>query len=722
MSDIYSKNQKEEILNLARERFKLCEESEQEIRALGLEDLEFRAGNQWPEQIKRERELDARPCLTINKMPQYVRQITNEQRQNRPRIKIVPFDDNADIKTAEVLQGIIRNIEVTSNAEAAYDVGFEGAAQKGFGFWRIVTEYLDEKSFKQVAKIKTIKNHFSVYLDPHAKEVDGSDANFGFIFEDISNEEFKKLYPDAELSKLNDWGNVCENWISKDTVRICEYFYKDFQEFNLVLLENGETFEEDKVPQELKKLKVLKTRKSKKTIVKWCKINGIDILEETIFPSKYIPIVGIYGDELNINGKKILESVIRHAKDPQRMYNFWKSNETETIALAPKAPYLATPKQIEGFENIWKDANRKNLAVLPYNAVTSGGQLIGAPQRNGFEPNVGAITQAAVFASEDIKATTGIYDASLGARSNETSGVAIRSRTAQAQTSNFHFIDNLSRSLRYTGLILIDVIQNIYDVATIERIIGEDGTSKMVKLNQEFEEDGIRKIYDINVGKYDVVVETGPSYSTKRQEAAASMSDLTRSYPQIMQVAGDLLVKNLDWPGAQDIAERLKKLLPPELQEKKDNVNLPPEVTAQMDQAAQMIESLQMQNMELQKKLENKVLELNSKEKIEFAKMDVDLTKKLAEIDSRDSVELLKTQIADLEQSINYMTQIQQMQYEQILEQARKDAEADFIQEQEMMMNNPQESEFQFNENLNEYQSPDQAIDSQQNIMPTSEL
>lgn len=721
MSDIYSKKQKEEILNLARERFKLCEEAERDIRDVGLEDLEFRAGNQWPEQVKRERELDARPCLTINKMPQYVRQVTNEQRQNRPRIKVVPFDDNADLKTAEILQGIIRNIEVTSNSEAAYDVGFEGAAQKGFGYWRIITEYVDEMSFKQIAKIKTIKNHFSVYLDPHSKEVDGSDANFGFIFEDISKEEFKKLYPNAEISKMNEWGNLCESWISKDSVRISEYFYKEFEDFNLVLLENGKTFEEDKIPKEFANLKVINSRKSKRTIVKWCKINGLDILEETVFPSKYIPIIGIYGDELNINGKKILEGVIRHAKDPQRMYNFWKSNETESIALAPKAPYLATPKQIEGFENIWKDANRKNHAYLPYHAVTSGGQLIGAPQRNNFEPNVAAITQASVFASEDIKATTGIYDASLGARSNETSGVAIRSRTAQAQTSNFHFIDNLSRSLRYTGVILLDVIQNIYDVETIERIIGEDGTVNMVKLNEQFEEDGIWKIYDINVGKYDIVVETGPSFSTKRQEAAASMSDLTRSYPQIMQVAGDLLVKNLDWPQAQEIAERLKKLLPPNLQDKKEgDKELPPEVSAQMDQAAQMIEALQTQNLELQKKLDSKLMELNSKEKIEFAKMDVDLTKKLAEIDSRESVELLKQQIYDLEQSISYMNEIQQIQYEQILEQARRDAEADILNQQNIMNQNNQD--FNFNENINEYQSPDQNFDTQENIMPTSEL
>nr|MBA3756529.1 hypothetical protein [Nitrosomonas sp.] len=550
----------EDILTVARNRWNIAVEAEIEIRALALDDMNFRAGEQWETSVRASREQDRRPCLTINRLPQYIRSITNDQRQNRPSIKVDPVDDKADVETAKVYQGLIRHIEYNSNADVAYDTAFEAAATKGLGYYRIVTAFCDPMSFEQEIKIKRIRNSFSVYLDPSYQEPDASDANWGFIFEDMNIEDFKAQFPTAKVSGMEDWrslGDVAEGWLSKETVRVAEYFYRTYEEAEIYLLSTGETV----LKEDLEKIgmpegmSVVSKRKTVVPKIKWLKINAIEVLEKTDWPGKYIPIIPVLGDELDINGKRILEGVIRHAKDPQRMYNYWASAETETIALAPRAPFIGVEGQFEGHEAKWREANVKNYAYLEYKGKMLGGELAPPPQRNAYEPPVMAITQARQMSAEDLKATTGIYDSALGMKSNETSGRAIQRRAQQAQTNNFHFIDNLTRALRHGGRILIDLIPHVYDTARAVRIMNEDGSVDMVKVNEVFEHKGKQVNYQLGHGKYDVTVSTGPSFATKRQEAVESMLSLTASYPQVAQIAGDLMIKNMDWPGAQEIAE-----------------------------------------------------------------------------------------------------------------------------------------------------------------------
>ncbi len=353
MAYVTSKKKESEIIDLALERFKLGMSAESKIRELSDEDMRFRAGDQWPEEIKQSRSIDGRPCLTINKIPQNVHQITNDQRQNRTRIKVTPFDDNADPETAEVLQGMIRNIENNSNADTAYDIALDWAVTGGRGFFRVVTEYADPASFEQDLRVKSIHNPNDILLDPSYKEPDGSDAEWGFVFEDIPCKEFENQYPQAKASKSEFSWNTEKNqdWFNDKTYRVAEYYYKDYKAERLYKLPDNSTVLEseisDRSPEELLLLgikngdyKTLESRETQVITIKWCKISGNEILEKTEWVGSYIPIIPVHGVELWVNGERRFEGVIRHAKDPQRMYNYWATCETEAIALAPKTPYI----------------------------------------------------------------------------------------------------------------------------------------------------------------------------------------------------------------------------------------------------------------------------------------------------------------------------------------------------------------------------------------------
>ncbi len=650
-----------EVLRVARERFKLAEEAELEIRKVGLEDLKFRSGKQWLDAVKRDRDLEDRPSLTINRMPQVVRQITNDQRQNRPSIKTYPVDEKADVETAKVFQGLIKHIEYNSNGEVAYDTAFSGAVEKGFGYFRVITDYCNPLSFDQEILIKRIRNAFSVYLDPHAQEPDGSDAKWGFIFSDIPKDDYIAEFGETDLAKSADWGSLSAmtpGWISESTVRIAEYFTTEFEMKTIYLLSSGESIEESQLPDMLPNGVAIKTsRKSNVPVIKWYKINGMEILEKTDWLGRWIPIIPVRGDEIDINGEVTYEGVIRHSKDSQRMYNYMASCEAETIALAPKAPFIVAEGQIPPeYAQMWKTANKKSHAYLTYKPTSIQGQAVGAPQRNVYEAPVQAITNARMQASEDIKATTGIYDAALGARSNESSGVAIQRRNNQSQTSNFHFIDNLTRSMRHLGRILVDLIPKVYDAPRAIRIIGEEGEQQIIRINEMFNHNGKNVTYNLGVGTYDVIVETGPSFATKRQEAAASMMDFTKAMPQAAVNVLDLVAKNMDWPGASEFAERFKKMLPPGMAEDdKKQQPIPPQAKAQMDQMSQMIEQLTQHLKEKTHQIETKMIEVESKERIEMEKLKVALQLELIKQQAPAAHAVFEQEMALINQRLNLL-------------------------------------------------------------------
>lgn len=636
----------QKIIQVAKKRFQYCAEAESDIRKQALDDLQFLVGDQWPDGVQRQRQQDGRPCLTINKLPQFVHQVTNDQRQNRPSIQINPVDDKGDIETAEVIQGIIRHIENDSGADAAYDTAFSSACAGGFGYIRVITEYAGVMSFEQNIKILRVLNPFMVYLDPSYTEPDGADAKWGFVMEDYTREDYKEAFPDSELTGTDDWRSVGDGeWVTEDNCRVVEYFYKESKDEEISLMSDGSVYISKNLPDilpsgPLGQIKVVSKRTTQITRIHWVKMNGVEILERTDWPGIYIPIIPVLGDEYNVDGKRILKGIVRDAKDPQRQYNYMASAATEGVALAPKAPFVAAAGQLEGFERDWQQANVKNQSVLQYKPVVAGGQMMPPPQRMTAEPAIQAINLLLMHASDDMKATTGIYDASLGARSNETSGKGILARQGQSQTGNFHFVDNLSRAIRHLGRVLLDIIPKVYDTQRVMRIIGEDGTQKVVGLSPAAQRDqamvmaGVQKIYDITVGEYDVTISTGPGYQTKRQEAVVSQLQLAQSYPPLMGIAGDLIVKNMDWPGAQKISERLHQMLPPQLQSEEDT-GIPPQAQQQIAQLTQQLQQAHQVGAAMAEDLKSKIsqtqMELESKERIEFAKLPIEEKKLIIE-------------------------------------------------------------------------------------------
>ena len=588
-------NDKKDMLATMRSRFTMAVSAYSESREDELDDLRFEAGSpdnqwQWPADVLATRgsvqgqTINARPCLTINKLPQHVHQVTNEQRQNRPSVKVIPVDDNADVEVAEIFEGVIRHIEYISDADVAYDTACENQVTYGEGYIRVLTKYCDDNSFDQDLYIGRIRNSFSVYMDPTIQDPCGSDAEWCFVTEDMTKAEYERQFPDAApISSIMQQGvgdSSLSQWLTEDTVRIAEYFYYEHTPTKLNLYQgNMSAVEGSREDKELKALglKPLKSRMADVKKVKWLKTNGFEVLEEQDWAGKFIPVIRVVGNEYEVDGRLYVSGLIRNAKDAQRMYNYWVSQEAEMLALAPKAPFIGYGGQFEGYEQQWKTANTTNWPYLEVNPdVTDGaGAVLPLPQRAQPPMASSGLLQAKAGASDDIKASTGQYDSSLGATSNERSGRAILAREKQGDTGTYHYVDNLARAIRHCGRQLVDMIPKIYDTERIARIIGVDGEVKRAKINPSqaepvkkiVDETGIviEKIYNPSVGKYDVCVSTGPSYMTKRQESLDAMSQLLQGNPQLWQVAGDLFVKNMDWPGAQEMAKRFAKTIDPKL-------------------------------------------------------------------------------------------------------------------------------------------------------------
>ena len=663
----------EKIIRMAKKRFKDVDEAEAQIRKLAIEDLKFRTGDQWPDDVKTQRNLDGRPCLVINRLPQFIRQITNDQRQNRPSIKVYPVDDKADQDTAEVLQGLIKHIEYNSNADMAYDTAFESAVTTGRGFFRVVTDYCNPMSFDQEILIKMIENPLTVYFDCFSVEPDGADAEYALVVEDMSKDTYKRTYPESELAGFNDWASFGANsqgWVTQETCRVAEYFYKEYKTKKLALLSTGDVIDAEGLDatadlgymdaEKTKKITVKDVRETQVPYVKWCKLTGNEILEHTEWAGAWIPIIPVYGDKINVDGQRILEGIVRHAKDPQRMYNYWSSNETEVIALAPRAPFIGVAGQFEGYEDKWRDANKRNFPYLEYNPTSVAGTPAPPPVRNVYEPPVAAITQAKALSADDLKATTGIYDSALGAQATESSGIAIQRRNTQSQISNFHFIDNMSRALRHAGRIIVNLIPSVYDTPRAQRIIKVDGTSDLVALNKIFmKPNGEQKMHNLSTGEYDVIVETGPSYATKRMEMAAYSEKLVKAFPQLMQIAGDIVIGESDLPGAKEMAARIKKTIDPKLIDDDKQEPIPPRAQAQMQQMNTMITQLTQSLQTANQVIENKKLELASRERTEYAKLNVDIEKTLLKEGNAHAQFTLEQQIAMLNQK-QAMLQAQQ--------------------------------------------------------------
>jgi len=576
-------------ITLAKKRFQRAVDAESKNRKRAVASLRFIAlGEQWDASTKAEREKDGRPCMVINKVQSSTRQIINDARQAKPAIKARPVDDTQDPQLTDIINGLIKRIETNSDAKSAYANGIENAVNAGWGYWRVLIETSDYDVWEKDLCIKRIVNPFSVYDDPGAREADRRDRKWLFITDTMPRDEFETQYPKV---KLEGWesgeGETGEDWVGEDTVRIAEYYYMKKVKKTLALIatlvqnETGEeTLQKDTIEltpdieiveyggeriieTEQGKAVIQRTRETEVDEVWWCKIGGNTYLETPVKQSgRYIPVVYCAGDETWIEGEPVIKSAGYHAFDAARMYNWARSNSVETLALAPKQPFIGTPAMFDGHEAQWDEANRKPKMRLLANF--DDGQL---PRRQEFSiRDTGALAEG-MQAADDVKATMGLFDASLGASGNETSGRAITARQKQGDNANFHFHDNQFRAIRFTGVILLDLIPIVFDTERVVRYTNKDDTLAWASINKTILDPksptGTRVLNDLSIAKYDIVMDTGQEYMTKRMEMADMMSQFLAQTPDAAPVLLPRIAKALDWNDSDKIGAELQQLFSP---------------------------------------------------------------------------------------------------------------------------------------------------------------
>lgn len=566
--------------------------------AEAMEAFRFRDGDQWPTDIQNSRRLDTRPCLTINKLDTYCRQIENNQRQQRPRARCAPTDSLGSKEVAKIMQGMIRHVEqARTGLDLAIDTAFSHVVTGGFGYYRLLADYERDTSFQQEIFYEWIPNPFMVKFDSSSISPDGSDAKECLIGTLVDKKVFKQMYPNADTAGwLERWIGASSEWETKDQIFLAEY-YKIFQEeHTLVKLSDGKTYWKDKLPKDLSPfgLMIVDERKSLRNRVMWYKLTHNDILDSREIPGTFIPVFPIYGNISIIDGKRRFSGIVKNAKDPQQMINYYESAATECVALTPKAKYLLAAGADEGFEDEWLQANLASRPTLHYNVEFEGKQL--PPPI----PNPPAQVPAALLTmlqnnDTNLRSVIGISDPAQRISGN-VSGKALVSEQQQSENSVYHFYDNLTRTLRHSSRVVMDWIPHYYPEEAVVRIVGPDEMSDTVTINQK---NAIGEIENnINIGNYDIVMETGPGYASKRQEALASMAPMFEKHPELVKIAGDIFFRNMDFPGSDVIADRLASMNP--MAQKDAESKLPEEaqiivkgLQQQLQQAQQMIQQLQ---------------------------------------------------------------------------------------------------------------------------------
>lgn len=606
-----------ELLSRIRRRAKAMMEADRENRRLAMDDLRFTyvPGEQWDDITKRERGAE-RPMYEFNKVRVTVKRIINDMRANRPMGKVRATEDG-DKPTANVLEGLIRNIWANADGDTVIDYAAEYQVAAGMGAWRVTVDYADDEAFDQVIGINPIRNPFCLYADPAAQDFLKRDAEDWFLTDKISKSSYESRWPNREVIDFdgeNEFDNDDDWQEEDDKVRIAEYWWKEPVEKTLLLLSDGKTIDAEEVTAESLEamgLQVLKTRQCRSHKIMMCIASGDSILDgPTEWAGKQFPFVQVYGEYVVIEGKVHWFGLTRFAKDAQRSYNYSRTNAIESVALAPQAKWWATPDQVAGLEASIAEANKKNYPFMLYN---NDPQAPGPPQRMVSADVPVALVQEMQISSEDIKAVTGIYDASLGAQGNETSGRAINARQRQGEIATFNYMDNMAKGIRRTWEILVDLTPKIIDTERSVRILGVDGAEDYAKVNTIDPQTG-QALNDLSRGKYDVAITVGPSFATLRQEAAEAYGEIAARDPNVMMAAGDLVFKAMDLPYAEQIAERYQAILPPPIQEMiGKGKQMPPEVTAAMaqvkqaqamvDQKAQLVQAAELELKEMEAKV-----------------------------------------------------------------------------------------------------------------------
>jgi hypothetical protein len=599
-----------------------------------IDDLRFCAGDQWPDTVRQQRERDGRPVITINRMGQFVKRVSGSLRQSYPAIDPFPVDDKTDPVLADIYAGLIRQIEYVSSAGSVYAWAAECAIRCGIGHWQVKTRYQNE-GFNQEIYICRITDPLSVTWDSGAVELDRSDAFECFVSELITKDEYYRRWPAQRKS-----GHVHSGfpnaptldsqlyWQTDDRIRIASRWFKQPKKKTMGMTADGQVFDITKLdPVSIQALGITRERKVDDWEIMHQPVSGDDFLDDAkLWPGRHIPIIPVIGEEVPLEGRVVRHGIIRWAKDPQRLYNYWRSASAEMIATAPKAPWLVSSKMIAGREAMWARANIGNPSVLVYEPDDGAPTL--APKRQDMAHPPVAMWQEATIAQDDMKAAIGIYDAALGNKSNETSGVAIEARQQEADTGSFVYFDNFNHAMHRGGVVLVDLIGAVMDGEQQVRIIGKDEREGFVPINKAVATiDGPAIINDLSTAKFDVRIKTGPSYANAKAEAKAGLNLILQADPNLMGALGDLWAETQDFPPdiKEKLVQRMKKMVPPGMTDEP----APPDpmqemaVKTQLDEALAKIEKLKAESFKTEQDGIGKQIE-NQKQVISVAEYGIE--------------------------------------------------------------------------------------------------
>jgi len=611
------------------QRLKLAEENEGDNRTRALEATAFRNGQQWPDDVYNQRaNVEKRPTLTINHTNTYCTRLENKLRQQRPRIKCHPTGGGARVETAQAITGLVRHIEYLSNASVAYDMGAAATINGGWGYWRIISDYIAPDSFDQELLIRPIFNTFTCYDDPMALMPAGEDRKWFLISEEMSRSEYKRRYPRAENVEWSPAAPGDQNstrWETKFKVRLAEYFRIHEVGDTLVLMTDGRGWFKSQLPSEETMLASgfqpatqprlnpeaepeWITRPTTRKQLQWFRLNGRKVVDRKDLPGKYVPVIRCQGNMTVLNGQVYRSGMVDDLMDPARMFNYWRSSETERYALAPKAPWVMAEGQDDGHPE-WDDANTRSYSRLVYKPVTDGvGNALPPPIRQPATPIEQGFAQAAQSAQMDLMSVAGMPQENPETQARVIGGNKyLQRRQGIEDLTHYQFYDNQTYSIMMTGIILLDLIPHYYDARRMQRIIGDDDKPQMVEINVPADDPAANPIFNIKsnleVGRYDVVMDTGPGYATKREEGTEAVIGLlaTPLGEPIVKTGADIVVRNMDFAGADELADRLAVTNPEGME--KVIEGLP-------KQAQTIVQSLMSQNQNLQKVVEQQALEI----------------------------------------------------------------------------------------------------------------
>lgn len=648
-----------EILTEAYERFQYCVDWESDFRDLFIQDVKFANGDsdngwQWPDDLRRDRMLNRRPALTINKVQNHVNLVVNDGRQNKAAIEITPAGKESSFQSAQGIGSLVRNIQYLSNADNVYDDMSQNQVEGGIGYGRIISIYPDPRSFNQELRISPVQNHLNVFLDPDIKQKNGSDAKFGFVFEDVSRDDYEREYDEEAPVGVAPFGlGIGADWIKQDHVRIAEYYRVDFQKDELIYYKHGdkeELFLRSEVPRGMKRALRLDeaayeagtaggdveiiTRPTEIKRLQWYKIGAHKIMDRETFKTQYVPIFRFVGRERVIDNKLERKGLTRTLKDAQRMYNYNSSAEAEAAAIATKTNWLVAAEAIAGYETGWNRANIDNKPYMVFRHKDRDGEPIPPPQRIDPAKSAEAYLAGMEIASRELEMASGQGPAQFGKPQREKSGIAITNSQRQGDILTFDFLDNRTQGIQYAGMILLDWIPHCYNTKQVVQVLDKDGTERMLTIDPNaqspYEEqkvqDQVQAVLNPNIGQYKVQAQAGPAYATQRQEAWNAFVQIITGAPDLINEIGDLMFLSADFPMADEIAQRIRRKIKQMAPWLLDDNAVNPQVQQlqqQLQMAGQQLQELLSELAEKDKRLKEKTEHLG----IQAAKVSDDYRK-----------------------------------------------------------------------------------------------